>query len=135
MTYPTIIFQKKRLLVVILMLWVDQLRVGRSLAKEKTFFFFQEIKRFNNTRLFRMKITYPNLTVADLWLSHLNANVVKEKRLCSHNHPSCLITIIWLRVVFVKRLFIVIKMINWKKIVKTRIYVLTAATNQESINA
>ena len=96
MAYPTIIFQKKRLLVVILMLWVDELRVGRSLAKEKKrpFFFFQEIKRFNNTRLFRMKEVhtseeaYTNLFLSPICI-HIHYTALNKKRfLTSKYTPS-----------------------------------------------
>ena len=70
---------------------------GRSFAgkgKEKTFFFFQEIKRFNNTRLFRMKEVhtseeaYTNLFLSPICM-HIHYTALNKKRfLTSKYTPS-----------------------------------------------
>ena len=70
---------------------------GRSFAgkgKEKTFFFFQEIKRFNNTRLFRMKEVhtseeaYTNLFLSPICI-HIHYTALNKKRfLTSKYTPS-----------------------------------------------
>ena len=63
---------------------------GRSFAgkgKEKTFFFFQEIKRFNNTRLFRMK---------EVHTSEEAYNNLFLSPICMHIHYTALIKSVFL---------------------------------------